>query len=154
MTQRSSSKRRNTCCIISLCCLVSGVLGTIVSVFLLYRYFDFFNIWDRMEAEVLKTQNFFSVLALIFIIVFNAGWVFLIPAGVKKESKPFLFTLLGVYLIIIFVVIKSLLFDYYFRSDQVSSFWFHYSFYVADRHPDKGPGLAQKILNYLIQKRF
>ena len=112
MTQRNSSKRRNTCCIISLCCLVSGVLGTIVSVFLLYRYFDFFNIWDRMEAEVLKTQNFFSVLALIFIIVFNAGWVFLIPAGVKKESTPFLFTLLGVYLIIIFVVIKSLLFGF------------------------------------------
>ena len=112
MTQKSSSKRRNTCCIVSLCCLVSGVLGTIVSVFLLYRYFDFFNVWDRMEAEVLKTQNFFSVLALIFIIVFNAGWVFLIPAGVKKESKPFLFTLLGVYLIIIFVVIKSLLFGF------------------------------------------
>ena len=112
MTQRSSSKRRNTCCIISLCCLVSGVLGTIVSVFLLYKYFDFFNIWDRTESEVLKTQNFFSVLALIFIIVFNAGWVFLIPAGVKKESKPFLFTLLGVYLIIIFVVIKSLLFGF------------------------------------------
>ena len=90
-----------------------------------------------MEAEVLKTQNFFSVLALIFIIVFNAGWVFLIPAGVKKESKPFLFTLLGVYLIIIFLlVIKVFMQDQKAAKTEAQLVYLTQT-YAIDRKEDK-----------------
>lgn len=52
------------------------------------------------------------MLALFFIVVFNAGWVFLIPAGIRKESKPYLFTLIGIYLAIIIYVVCSLRFGF------------------------------------------
>ena len=102
--------KRNTCCYISLSCLIAGVIGTIVSVFLLFNYFSFFQLYDRTESEVFQTRGIFSVLTLIFVFIFNAGWIFLIPAGIRKESKPFLFTLLGIYLAIIIFLICSLRF--------------------------------------------
>lgn len=102
--------KRNTCCYISLGCLIAGVIGTIVSVFLLFNYFSLFQLYDRTEAEVFQTQGIFLVLTLIFVLIFNAGWIFLIPARIRKESKPFLFILLGIYLAIIFFVICSLRF--------------------------------------------
>lgn len=49
-----------------------------------------------------------------------------------------------------FAIVSS---EKYDASDQVSSLGFHYSFYVAGRHPDKGPGLAQKISNITYQAR-
>lgn len=67
------TKRRNTCCHISLGCLIAGIFGTIVSVCMHFNYFSFFQIWDRAESEVYKTRNFFLMLALFFIVVFNAG---------------------------------------------------------------------------------
>ena len=106
------TKRRNTCCHISLGCLISGVLGTVFSVFMHFNYFSFFQIWDRAESEVFNTDNFFIILALFFIVVFNAGWIFLIPAGIRKESKPYLFTLIGIYLAMIIYVVYSLRFGF------------------------------------------